>query len=107
MAGLSKEEIIMTSNDNAITLTTHRVLQKTSELNKEIIMNKIKSVNGRLLLVAMIATQLGWVSPVFAVGNNDVESAQIEAEEAQSDVDAVRADGTEVKKRLEAVNFTR
>ena len=47
-------------------------------------MNKIKSVNGRLLLVAMIATQLGWVSPVFAVGNNDVESAQIEAEEAQS-----------------------
>jgi len=43
MAGLSKEEIIMTSNDNAITLTTHRVLQKTSELNKEILLKDIVS----------------------------------------------------------------
>ena len=43
MAGLSKEEIIMTSNDNAITLTTHRVLHKTSKLNREILLKDIVS----------------------------------------------------------------
>ena len=43
MAGLTKEEIIMSSNDNSITLTTHRVLQKTSEINKEILLKDIVS----------------------------------------------------------------
>src|SRR5574343_92095 len=43
MALLSKEEIIMTSDDNAITLTTLRVLQKTSEVNKEILLKDIVS----------------------------------------------------------------
>jgi mevalonate kinase len=43
MAQLSKEEIIMTSNDNSITLTTHRILQKTSEINKEILLRDIVS----------------------------------------------------------------
>lgn len=33
----------MSSNDNAITLTTHRVLQKSSESNKEIMLKDIVS----------------------------------------------------------------
>ena len=33
----------MTSNDNSITLTTHRVLQKTAEVNKEIFLKDIVS----------------------------------------------------------------
>jgi uncharacterized membrane protein len=38
MPEISKEEIIMSSNDNSVTLTTHRVLYKTSTANKELLL---------------------------------------------------------------------
>ncbi len=41
MSNLSKEEVLLSSNDNSITLTTHRVLQKTSKINKEILLKDI------------------------------------------------------------------
>ena len=41
MAGLSKEEIIMSSNDNSITLTTHRILQKSTQVHKEMMLKDI------------------------------------------------------------------
>lgn len=43
MPELSTESIIMSSNDNSITLTTHRVIQKTNEINKEIFLKDIVS----------------------------------------------------------------
>jgi membrane-associated HD superfamily phosphohydrolase len=43
MTGQTKEENIMVSNDNSVTLTTHRVIQKTNEMNKEILLKDLSS----------------------------------------------------------------
>ncbi len=43
MSTLSKEEVILSSNDNSITLTTHRILQKTKDTSKEIFLKDILS----------------------------------------------------------------
>jgi len=43
MTPLSKEEIVLSSNDNSITLTTHRVMQKTSLVTKEMFLKDILS----------------------------------------------------------------
>lgn len=43
MDSIKDEKIIMTSNDNSITLTTHRVFQRTETINKEILLKNITS----------------------------------------------------------------
>ncbi|AWM14979.1 hypothetical protein DI487_14715 [Flavobacterium sediminis] len=40
---MDKEHIILTSNDDSITLTNFRVIQKSSDLNKEILLKDIVS----------------------------------------------------------------
>lgn len=43
MPGLANETILMNSDDNSVTLTTHRVLFKTSNVNKEIMLKDLVS----------------------------------------------------------------
>lgn len=43
MESLKNESIILTSNDNSVTLTTHRVFQRTETNNKEILLKNIIS----------------------------------------------------------------
>lgn len=43
MESLKDERIILTSNDNSVTLTTHRVFQRTDTNNKEILLKNIIS----------------------------------------------------------------
>lgn len=38
MSNLKDEAIVMSSNDGSITLTTHRLLQRTREINKEVML---------------------------------------------------------------------
>jgi len=43
MDSLKDEKILMISNDNSITLKTHRVFQRTETSNKEILLKNIIS----------------------------------------------------------------
>jgi len=43
MDSLKNETILMTSNDNSVTLTTHRIFQRTETTNKEIQLKNIIS----------------------------------------------------------------
>lgn len=58
MPSHTSEEIILTSNDNSVTLTTHRLLQKTARLNKEMMLTDIVSheiIRKRSLVYVIIA----------------------------------------------------
>ena len=43
MDSLKDETIVMTSNDNSVTLTTHRIFQRAETTNKEILLKNIIS----------------------------------------------------------------
>ena len=43
MSSLANEEILMTSNDKSVTLTTHRVIQRDNQMTKEIFLKDVTS----------------------------------------------------------------
>lgn len=66
MPALNQEETIMSSNDGSITLTTHRILQRSPKINKEIMLTDFISyeqINGksnyyRSLMILFLAVSI-------------------------------------------------
>ena len=88
---LVRKELLDQSSQQKIEMT---------QITRMFDMIKLKMMKPSLYLVPALLLHFSTVQ-VHAASNNDVESAQIEAEEAQADLDATKVDHAEVKKRLD------
>jgi hypothetical protein len=84
MPSPGSEEIILSSNDNSVTLTTHRLLQKTAKVNKEMMLTDMVSheiVYKKSLFYIILSLLFGIPAIVsfalFLAGNGPFEETNV------------------------------